>query len=76
MKRKIKALLLVVTLSLACATTSLAYTPKLVAPKLPTIPNVTGSVSIPSGATEAVKKAGVEAVKNIKIDLSNIKLNF
>lgn len=76
MKKKLRALLLVAILTLACATTSLACTPKLVTPKLPKVPNISGSVTLPAGATEAAKKAGAEAVKNLKIDWSKLKISF
>ena len=76
MKKKLITLLLVAILTLACATTSLACTPKLVTPKLPAIPNISGSISIPQGATEAAKQAGQNAVKNIKIDWSKIKFKY
>ena len=74
MKKKIRTLLLVVVLTLACATTSLACTPRLAPPKLPTIPNISGSITLPAGATEAAKKAGQEAAK--KVDWSKIKFTF
>lgn len=76
MKKKLRTLLLVVVLTLACATTSLACTPRLAPPKLPTIPNITGSITLPKGATEAAKKAGANAVKNLKIDWSKFNFNF
>lgn len=76
MKKRLFSLIMVLVLTLACATTSLACTPKFTAPKLPTIPNISGSVTLPAGATEAAKKAGAEAVKNLNIDWSKIKFNF
>lgn len=51
-------------------------TPIFTIPKLPTIPNISGSVKLPVGVEEAAKKAGAEAVKNLKIDWSKIKINF
>lgn len=56
--------------------TTMLVTPLFTAPKLPVVPNITGSVTIPAGATEAAKKAGSEAVKNLKIDWSKFKFNF
>lgn len=76
MKKKLRILLLVAILTLACATTSLACTPKLATPKLPAIPNISSSISIPQEVTEAAKKAGVNAAKNLKIDLSKIKFKY
>lgn len=43
-------------------------TPVLSIPKLPTIPNISGSVKLPVAVEEAAKKAGEEAVKNLEID--------
>lgn len=51
-------------------------TPLLTFTRLPVIPNISGSVTLPTGAQEAAKKAGAEAVKNLNIDWSKIKLNF
>lgn len=51
-------------------------TPIFTAPKLPVIPNISGSISIPQGATEAAKQAGVNAVKDLKIDWSKFNFNF
>ena len=73
MKKKIRTLLLVVVLTLACASTSLACTPKLATPKI-SIPNISGSVTLPAGAKEAAKKAGQEAAK--KVDWSKFKFTF
>lgn len=49
-------------------------TPVLTVPKLPTIPNISGSVTLPEGAAESARKAGAEAAKNIKIDFSKINI--
>ena len=51
-------------------------TPLLTFPRLPIIPNISGSVTLPTGAQEAAKKAGQEAVKNLKIDWSNFNFKF
>lgn len=51
-------------------------TPIFSIPKLPTIPNISGSVKLPVGVEEAAKKAGAEAVKNLKIDWSKFHFNF
>lgn len=51
-------------------------TPIFTMPKLPTIPNISKSVTLPAGAQEAAKKAGAEAVKNLKIDWSKIQIKF
>ena len=51
-------------------------TPIFSIPKLPTIPNISGSVKLPVGVEEAAKKAGAEAVKNIKIDWSKFSFSF
>ena len=51
-------------------------TPIFTPPKLPTIPNISGSITLPAGATEAAKKAGANAVKNLKIDWSKFNFNF
>ena len=48
------------------------FTPVLVAPKLPVVPNISGSVTLPAGAQEAAKRAGQEAVKNLNIDWSKL----
>lgn len=61
---------------LIALTSLMLVTPLFTAPKLPTIPNISGSVTLPAGAKEAAKKAGAEAVKNIKIDWSKIKFKF
>ena len=78
MKKKVRTLLLVLTLVLACATTSLACTPKLTPPKI-SIPTIT-NVKLPENVQEAVNKSAEkhakEAVKNLKIDWSKIKFNF
>ena len=78
MKKKIRTLLLVAILTLACATTSLACTPRFVAPKI-SIPTIT-NVKLPENVQEAVNKSAEnyakEAVKNLKIDWSKIKFNF
>lgn len=67
MKRKIKRLAtLVMTLML--------MTPVFTTPKIPVIPNISGSVTLPAGAQEAAKKAGQEAVK--KIDWSNFDFSL
>ena len=79
MKKKIRTLLLVVVLTLACATTSLACTPRLVAPKI-SIPNISGSIKLPENVQEAVnnsaEKHAKEAVKNLKIDWGKFNFNF
>lgn len=76
MKKKIRTLLLVVVLTLACATTSLACTPRFVAPKI-SIPTIT-NVKLPENVQEAVNKSAEnyakEAVK--KIDWSKCNFNF
>ena len=51
-------------------------TPIFSIPKLPTIPNISGSVKLPVGVEEAAKKAGAEAVKNLKIDWSKFDFSF
>lgn len=51
-------------------------TPIFSIPKLPTIPNISGSVKLPVGVEEAAKKAGAEAVKNFKIDWSKFDFSF
>lgn len=67
MKRKIKRLAtLVMSLML--------MTPVFTAPKIPVIPNISGSVKLPAGTQEAAKKAGQEAAK--KIDWSKYNFNF
>lgn len=57
-------------------TAFMLFTPVFTAPKLPTIPNLSGSISVPTGAQEAAKKAGQDAVKNLKIDWSKFNFNF
>mgnify|MGYP007115392515 CR=1 FL=1 len=56
--------------------TFMLFTPVFTAPKLPTIPNLSGSIELPVGAKEAAKKAGQDAVKNLKIDWSKWNFNF
>lgn len=51
-------------------------TPIFSIPKLPTIPNISGSVKLPVGVEEAARKAGEEAVKNLKIDWSKFDFSF
>ena len=53
-------------------------TPVFTIPKLPTIPNISNSVTLPEGVKESARKAGAEAAKNLDIDWSklNIKFNF
>ena len=51
-------------------------TPVFTIPKLPTIPNISGSVKLPVGVEEAAKRAGEEAVKNLKIDWSKFDFSF
>lgn len=51
-------------------------TPIFTIPKLPSIPNISGSVKLPVGVEEAAKKAGAEAVKNLKIDWSKFDFSF
>ena len=65
MKKKLRTLLLVAILTLACATTSLACTPKL-APKLPKIPTIT-NVKLSEGVQKSIR----DYVKNL-----NLKFNF
>lgn len=65
MKKKIKKMTLFMFMLI---------TPIFSIPKLPSIPNISGSVKLPVGVEEAAKKAGAEAVK--KIDWSKIKINF
>ena len=57
-------------------TAFMLFTPVFTAPKLPTIPNITGSIELPVGAQEAAKKAGQNAVKGLKIDMSKFNFNF
>lgn len=51
-------------------------TPIFSIPKLPSIPNISGSVKLPVGVEESAKKAGAEAVKNLKIDWSKFDFSF
>lgn len=51
-------------------------TPIFSIPKLPTIPNISGSVKLPVGVEEAAKRAGEEAVRNLKIDWSKFDFSF
>ena len=51
-------------------------TPIFSIPKLPSIPNISGSVKLPVGVEEAARKAGAEAVKNLKIDWSKFDFRF
>jgi hypothetical protein len=51
-------------------------TPMLTIPKLPTIPNISGSVKVPVGVEEAAKNAGAEAVKNLNINWGEIFKNI
>lgn len=51
-------------------------TPIFTIPKLPSIPNISGSVKLPVGVEESAKRAGEEAVKNLKIDWSKFNFNF
>lgn len=78
MKRKIKALLLVAILTLACATTSLACTPRFVAPKIsiPTITNVKLPENVQEAISKSAEKSAKEAVKNLKIDWGKFNFNF
>ena len=54
MKKKLRTLLLVAILTLACATTSLACTPKLATPKLPKIPTIT-NVKLSDGVQKSIQ---------------------
>jgi len=45
-------------------------------PKLPKIPDLTGSVELPEGAKQAAREAGKNAVKDLDIDFSKIKIDF
>lgn len=69
MKRRIEKFMVV-------AFSVMLMTPIFTAPKLPVIPNISASVTLPAGAKESAKKAGQEAVKNLKIDWSKIKFNY
>lgn len=72
MKKNI-SLLLIIILVLSYGITVSATTPKFVAPKLPTIPNI--KITLSEGIKETAKKAGAEAVKNIQFDWSKIEFN-
>lgn len=76
MKKKIRTLLLVVVLTLACATTSLACTPRLTPPKIliPTITNVKLPENVQEAVNKSAEKHAKEAVK--KIDWSKCNFNF
>ena len=71
MKKRI-SLLLILIMTLVYNMTVSASTPKLVAPKLPTIPTI--KVENPDGMKEATKRAVSEAVKNI--DWSKFDFSF
>lgn len=60
--RKIKKI------TITTLTMFMLMTPIFSIPKLPTIPNISTSVTLPAGAREMAKKSAAEAVKNLKID--------
>lgn len=60
--RRLKHLTLAFT-----AFTFMLITPVFTAPKLPTIPDISHSVTLPEGTNDAVGKAAAEAVKDLKI---------
>lgn len=49
-------------------------TPIFTIPRIPAIPNISGSIKLPVSVEEAAKKAGAEAAKGLKIDWSKIQL--
>ena len=51
-------------------------TPIFSIPKLPTIPNISASVTLPDGVQESVKKSAAEAVKNLNIDWSKFVITL
>lgn len=59
-------------------TAFMLVTPVFTPPKLPKIPNISGSITLPASTQEAINRsaeeAAKEAVKNLKIDWS--KFNF
>lgn len=59
-------------------TAFMLVTPVFTPPKLPKIPDISGSITLPASTQEAIdksaEKAAKEAVKNLKIDWS--KMNF
>lgn len=72
MKKKIALLCVTIILTLCCGTTafarnSLACTPILVAPKLPTVPSV--KVELTDGVKQSINKY----VQNLKFD---VKIDF
>lgn len=48
-------------------------TPTFTIPKLPTIPNISTSVTLSDGAKESIKKSSAEAVKKLNIDWTKFK---
>ena len=55
-------------LTITTLTMFMLITPIFSIPKLPTIPNISASVTLPEGAKESANTAGKEAVKNLNID--------
>lgn len=51
-------------------------TPAFTIPKLPTIPNISASVTIPEGVKESANAAGKEAVRKLNIDWSKIVITL
>lgn len=51
-------------------------TPVLTFPKLPKIPNLTGSVKLPVGVQESINDSAAEAVRHLNIDWGKLVFNF
>lgn len=50
----------------------LLFTPIFSIPKLPTIPNISTSITLSEDVKESVRKSGAEAVKKLNIDWSKV----
>lgn len=61
---------------LSLAMIFMLITPVLTIPKLPTIPNISASVTLPEETEEAVEKAAIESVKKLNIDWSKFDFGF
>ena len=55
---------------LVALTSLMLVTPLFTAPKLPSIPNITGIVTLPESAKETAKEAGAEAAKNTTVNVT------